>query len=103
MVCVVGEVRKYEKKVEVFEGSQEDISNRCFVGVFVAAGLIAVDLRWLGFAVVLVDGGALSSFRRALVRPELETLLAPAWGILARSSGLRGLGKKRERVRAAGG
>lgn len=52
--------KKHKKKGEDLEGSQEDIKNWRFVGVFVAAGLIAVDLRWLVFAVVLVDDGALS-------------------------------------------
>lgn len=51
---------KSKKKGEDLEGSQEDINNWRFVGAFVAAGLIAVDLRWLVFAVVLVDDGALS-------------------------------------------
>jgi hypothetical protein len=51
---------KHKKKGEDLEGSQEDINNWRFVGVFVAAGLIAVDPRWLVFAVVLVDDGALS-------------------------------------------
>jgi hypothetical protein len=46
------------------------------LGFLVAAGLIAADLEWRRFSVVLVGGRALSvsgrAFRRALQRPDVE-------------------------------
>jgi hypothetical protein len=60
-LCVLlGKVKTQEKVREPRGQPREDINNWRFVGAFVAAGLIAVDPRWREFAVVLVDGGALS-------------------------------------------